>query len=202
MFEFKYTKQQREQLVAAAKFKFSPDYIDVFLNESQRLVAQWLNDFPSEFSDNKKSREAIKNFIKKLESAKNAMRTLPSMSKDNLANNWRIGYAGKKYPSSLSELEVLFLDMERCASDLITNHGTSRSIESKLICDLACSYVDTFKKCPTTSPGGSFMNFIKELSENIISPDYKKVVFGKDLIATEIKYIKNRCKEMDEFNRS
>lgn len=204
MNEFKFTNNQRLVFIAACFNKYQTNLTEVFLNESQRLVAEWLTNHPCRDGDNKESRERLEMLTGQLEKTRNYLKLLPDMAKQQLAGYWKYStYKRQGWPGSLNEIECFLLELQSCTADLIQPGGIRKSIESDLVESLAWAFVDTFRKKPTTSPDGSFMSFLKHLSENILSsPNGRKVTFGKDLVAGVLKHVKNRLDELDKFQNS
>lgn len=203
MNQFIFSTVQREILISVALQKFTSDKTEVFLNETQQIIGEWLTDYPASSGDNKKSREHIEKLTTQLDKTRGYLRSLPDVARNHLAAYWKYSeYKRKEWPSNINEIECFLLELQRCATDLVTPSGISKSVESDIVEKLAWAFVDTFRKKPTTSPDGPFVSYLKHLSENILTPQGNKIVFGKDLIASVLKHVKKRCDELDQFAKS
>ena len=199
---FKFTIAQRKALCLNLN-KYPQEQREVFLNETQRIICEWMIDYPARNGDNKKSREAIEKLSGQLDKTGGYIRALPDVARNHLAAYWKYWqYKRKGWPANIHEIECFLLELQHVTNDLITPSGINKSIESNIVEGLAWGFVDTFKERPTTSPDGSFMSYIKHLSENILITQGREIVFGKDLIASVLKHVRNRCDELDQFMKS
>jgi hypothetical protein len=203
MNEFEFSSEQRKQLILAGLKNYPSDLIQVFLNESQRIIREWVTNYPTGGRNNNKSRVGIEKLTTQLDKTHGYLRSLPDEAKNHLAVYWKHGeYKRKGWPADVNEIECFLLALHRCATDLIQPGGISKSIESSMVEELAWAFVDTFKETPTTTPSGPFMGFLKHLSENILTPQIRSIVFGKDLIAEVLRHVRERLDEYDKFIKS
>lgn len=201
MNEFKFTIAQRKALCLNLN-KYPEEQREVFLNVTQRIICEWMTDYPTRSCDNKKSRESIEKLATQIDKARGYMQLLTDDARNHLGAFWKHGYRQKGWPANINEIQHLLFELNRCTTDLIQPGGISKSIERDIAERLAWGFVDTFKERPTTSPDGPFMSYIKHLSENILIPQGREIVFGKDLIASVLKHVRKRCDELDKFMKS
>lgn len=188
MKKFQFTAGQRQELIAAGLKQFPVDQTEVFLNEAQRITGEWLSNYPTRHGSNKKSRERLEMLAKQLEKTRHYLLLLPELARLQLGMSW-----------NLKEIELSLLEFQQSVTETIQPSGITKSIEGDLIESLAWAFVDTYSKRPTTSPAGPFMNFMKNLSENVLIPtDVNRVTFGKALIAGVLRHVKSRLDEYDK----
>lgn len=204
MNEFRFSDEQRGILISVVLKKFPADLREVFLSESQRIIGEWLTDYPAGNGDNKQNRERLEMLATQLDKTRDYMLLLPEMAQQQLAAYWKYGYHKPKgLTGNIKDVELLLIELQRCIADVIQPDGISKSIERALIEDLAWAFVETFRTRPTTSPDGPFMCYLKHLSENILSAqDNGKVVFGKALVAGVLKHVRKQLDDEDKFMTS
>lgn len=202
MNKFKFTGDQRKELIFVGLNKFPPDTAGIFLNETQRIINEWLTDYHSGSGDNKKSREGIEKLATQIDKTHGDILLLTDDARNHLGAFWKHGYKRKGWPANINEIQCFLLELKRCTTDLIQPGGISKSIESDIVEKLAWAFVDTFNKLPTTTPGGQFMSFLAHLSENILTQPGRPIVFGKDLVADVLRHVKKRCNQYNEFIKS
>lgn len=201
MNEFKFSDEQREILISVVLKKFPADLTEIFLSESQRIIVEWLTDYPARNGDNKQNRERLEMLANQLDKTRDYMLLLPDMARQQLAAYWKYGYHKPKgLTGNIKDVEFLLIELQRCIADVIQPDGISKSIERALIENLAWAFVNTFRRKPTTSPDGPFMCYLKHLSENILSAqDNGKLVFGKDLVVGVLKHVRKQLDDEDKF---
>lgn len=204
MNEFRFSDKQRKELIFVALKEFPADLTEVFLNESQRIIGEWLTDYPVRNGDNKQNRERLEMLANQLGKSRDYMLLLPGVARQQLAAYWKYGYHKPKgLACNIKDIELLLIELQQCIADVIQPDGISKSIERALIENLAWAFVDTYRKKPTTSPDGPFMCYLKHISENILSAqDNSKVVLGKDLVAGVLKYVRKQLNDKDKFMES
>lgn len=202
MTEFRFSTVQRKELILVALKTFPADLAETFLNEAQRIIGEWLIDYPTGSGDNKKSREGIERLATQIDKTHGDILLLTDDARNHLGAFWKHGYKRKGWPANINEIQCFLLELKRCTTDLIQPGGISKSIESDIAENLAWAFVDTFKKLPTTTPLGPFMSFLAHLSVNILTPLGRPIVFGKDLVADVLRHVKKRCNQYNEFIKS
>lgn len=191
MDKFKFTTRQRQEFIAAGLKQFPADQTEVFLNEAQRITREWLSNYPTRHGNNKESRERLEMLAKQLDKTRHYMLLLTDLARNALAAR-----------CNLKELEFSLFKLQSNVTETIQPSGITKSIESDLAESLAWAFVDTYEKRPTTSPTGPFVGFLKNLSENVLSPAGEHVTFGKDLICGVLRHVKRRLDECDEYIKS
>ena len=205
MNEFIFTTEQRETLISVSLNKFPTDKTEVFLNESQRIIGEWLKNNPTRYGNNKTSRERLQSLDTQLSKTIQSLKLLPQLAQSHFEKSWQSAEHTKQgWPDSLNEIENFLMDLQRCAACSIPREGISKSIEGDLIEGIAWAYVDTYNILPTTTPEprGEFISYLNHLSCNILSPQIGTIILGKDLISGVIKHVKNRCSEYNKFIQS